>query len=198
MSLISTVKRFGSTPSIAKADLEANYGELVKQIGGTYYASGVSTTQSTGQLNASNFKAEAGITNAFKREPTSHVTLQFHWNTIADGATATQYVVLPVAPFPAAQINTGIVYGGAAGATTTVTLDVALSNNGTSLGTVSSVALAPLINRDAVLANSNAGVARAAAGDVLGVSVTLTNTSAAGQAVYDVHYHISLVYLHTA
>jgi hypothetical protein len=75
MSLITNFYQLSSLSQITAAQVEGNFAEFVKQLGGTYYSSGSPVVQSTGTLDASNFLPRAGIDNAYKNEPYSYLAI---------------------------------------------------------------------------------------------------------------------------
>lgn len=89
-----TLYRLQSRRSLLKADVEADYGELVRTIGGTYYTNGSPTTVS-GVLDFRNFARNAGIPNSNKQSPLSVWAVQIPVGNVSITTNISRYVSLP-------------------------------------------------------------------------------------------------------
>lgn len=110
MAKIADSDKISGLPSIAAADLETRFADIVTQIGGTYYGAGtvgmvdydhgVVQAPVQGNLDGSNFRVGAGITNAQKAEPYSLFCLSFPFreaNSYAVSAPVRQTIRAPQA-----------------------------------------------------------------------------------------------------
>lgn len=80
---------------LTKEDVELIYGEAVRVVGGTYYASGVITGPANGLLDQRNFKFDAGIEVVNRAEPNSLFAVQIPLRRYTSTAAVTQHVALP-------------------------------------------------------------------------------------------------------
>jgi hypothetical protein len=71
MAFAKVPYRLVSRRNLDKADVEANYAQLVQVIGGTYYSNGAPVGPANGTLDYRNFSPEAGIPNSYKISPYS-------------------------------------------------------------------------------------------------------------------------------
>lgn len=186
MGLLTNLVRFVGKQSISKEDLETNYGAVTALVGGSYYSGGVSASGS-GTLDNQNFRANAGITNAFKYEPYSLVTVPLYFGQIADTATQSSYFIAPTAM---KFVNGQVVFQGGDGSATIV---VNFYKNGSAETPSGNLTLRiPLRTGTTGLANTS----DLAAGDIF--EVTVTASAGGGSPYTNVKVDLQFKILHSA
>jgi hypothetical protein len=136
MSFAQVKFRIASRRNFDKSDVESVYGELVRVIGGTYFAGGVQQGPANGLLDFRNFTMDAGITNANKANQTSIWPLQIPLRSYTSAALKSTFMPLPWdnlginPPFTGNVVALTLAYSSMASGTNTGTVSFQLVRQG--------------------------------------------------------------------
>jgi len=93
--LAQTKLRIAARRNFDKSDVELAYGELVRVIGGTYFAGGISQGPANGLLDYRNFATDAGIPNSIKGQPSGLWLQSVRVDAFVGPGTASYFSALP-------------------------------------------------------------------------------------------------------